>query len=128
MDSRLPRRSRPHVTRGPERARSLPRRPPPHPVGPSVGQHSAGTPQEATRPLLRFTRHGIPALTVLAGVVAMCFGSDTSLVGGAGLIGAGIAIWLVAWLYRIGVQGDSARDAEERARRQFDRTGRWPQA
>jgi hypothetical protein len=127
MDSRLPRRSRPHVARGPARARSLPRRPAPHPAIPPARQQSASAHDDASSPLLRFTRHGIPALTVLAGVVAMCFGTDTSLVGGAGLIGAGIAIWLVAWLYRLGVQGDSARDAEERARQQFDRTGRWPQ-
>jgi hypothetical protein len=78
------------------------------------------------RPLLRFTRHGIPALAVLAGVIAMAFGTTTSLVGGAGLIGAGIATWLVAWLYRVGVDGDSARDTEERARAEFERTGRWP--
>ena len=76
---------------------------------------------------MRLTRHGIPALTVLAGVVAMCFGTETSLVGGAGLIGAGIASWLVAWLYRLGVSGDDARAGEERARAQFERTGRWPQ-
>jgi hypothetical protein len=56
----------------------------------------------------------------------MCFGTETSLVGGGGLIGAAIATWLIAWLYRLGVQGDSARAAEERARRQFERTGRWP--
>jgi hypothetical protein len=116
MNSRLPRRSRPHVARGPARARSLPPRPAPHPASPPARQQSASAHNDATSPLLRFTRHGIPALTVLAGVVAMCFGTDTSLVGGAGLIGAGIAM-----------QGDSARDAEERARQQFDRTGRWPQ-
>jgi hypothetical protein len=77
--------------------------------------------------LLRFTRHGIPALAVLAGVVAMCFGTATSLVGGAGLIGAGVATWLISWLYRVGVDGDRARDAEERARRYFERYGRWPE-
>jgi hypothetical protein len=76
--------------------------------------------------LLRFTRYGIPALAVLAGIVAMCFGTQTSLVGGAGLIGAGLASWLIGWLYRVGVEGDSARDAEERARRHFERHGRWP--
>lgn len=77
--------------------------------------------------LLRFTRHGIPALAVLAGVIAMAFGTETSLLGGAGLIGAGVASWLVGWLYRLGVEGDRARDAEERARRTFERTGRWPE-
>jgi hypothetical protein len=63
---------------------------------------------------------------VLAGIVAMCFATETSLVGGAGLIGAGAASWLVAWLYRLGVAGDDARAGEERARAQFERTGRWP--
>jgi hypothetical protein len=57
----------------------------------------------------------------------MCFGTATSLVGGAGLIGAGVASWLVSWLYRVGVAGEGARDAEERARRYFERHGRWPQ-
>jgi hypothetical protein len=80
------------------------------------------------RPLLRFTRHGLPALIVLAGVVSMCFGTEDSLVGGAGLIGAGAASWLVAWLYRLGVSGDDARAKEERARERFARTGQWPEA
>jgi hypothetical protein len=127
MDSKLPRRARPHVTRGPARARPLPPR-----AASARGAHphpqSAPAPPPRPRGLLRFTRHGIPALTVLAGIVAMCFGTETSLVGGGGLIGAGIATWLVAWLYRVGVEGDSDREAEERARRQFERTGRWPEA
>jgi hypothetical protein len=125
MDSKLPKRVRPHVTRGPARARPLPPlrgrghaafRPAPEP-------DATSTP---TPPLLRFTRYGIPALAVLAGIVAMCFGTETSLIGGSGLIGAGIATWLIAWLYRVGVEGDAARDAEERARSYFERHGRWP--
>ena len=70
----------------------------------------------------------MPALAVLAGVVAMGFGTTASLIGGAGLIGAGIASWLIAWLYRVGVDGDRVRDAEERARRYYERHGRWPGA
>jgi hypothetical protein len=121
MDSRLPRRVRPHVTPARPRARPLPPlRERPHPA-PRPAAKPAPTPL-----LLRFTRHGIPALAVLAGVIAMCFGSETSLVGGAGLIGAGLASWLIAWLYRVGVDGDRARDAEERARNYFERNGRWP--
>ena len=76
--------------------------------------------------MLLFTRHGVPALAVLAGIVAMAFGTTASLVGGAGLIGAGLAIWLVSWLYRVGIEGDGERADEERARRYFDRHGRWP--
>jgi hypothetical protein len=121
MDSRLPKRVRPHVTRGPARARPLP------PLRDRRHERARPAPKPAPTPLLlRFTRHGIPALAVLAGVVAMCFGSETSLVGGAGLIGAGLASWLIAWLYRVGVDGDRARDAEERARNYFERNGRWP--
>jgi len=122
MDSKLPRRVRPHVTRGPARARPLP------PLRPA-GRGSAANPPPAplrTPPALRFTRYGLPALAVLAGAVAMCFGTETSLIGGSGLIGAGISIWLIAWLYRVGVDGDRARDAEERARSYFERHGRWP--
>jgi len=123
MDSKLPRRVRPHVTRGPARARPLPPlRRAQHPAAPAASK----PPAAPTPPLLRFTRYGIPALAVLAGIIAMCFGTETSLVGGGGLIGAGIATWLVAWLYRVGVDGDRARDAEERARDYFERHGRWP--
>ena len=124
MDSKQPRRARPHVTRGPARARPLRRQ--------RLTARSETPPRttprpQATPPWLRFTRHGIPALAVLAGIVAMCFGTATSLVGGAGLIGAGLAIWLLSWFYRVGVDGDRAREREERARAYFERHGRWPE-
>ncbi len=127
MQSRLPRRVRPHAASGPQRARPLRRQP----LRAEHGQRPGAPPpsgEEGTRRLLRFTRHGIPALTALAGIVAMCFGTETSLVGGAGLIGAAIATWLIAWLYRLGIAGEAARVREERARAQFERTGRWPEA
>jgi hypothetical protein len=120
MDSKLPRRARPHVTRGPARARPLPPLRRSQHVPPPVAEPAP------TPPLLRFTRYGIPALAVLAGIVAMCFGTETSLIGGGGLVGAGVAIWLISLLYRVGVEGDRARDAEERARTYFERHGRWP--
>jgi hypothetical protein len=74
-----------------------------------------------------FVRYVLPAVVVLAGLVAMAFGTDISLEGGAGLVSAGLAIWLVNWLYRIGSRGDAERDAEDRARAYFDRHGRWPE-
>jgi hypothetical protein len=76
--------------------------------------------------VLRVTRHWLPGLVALAGAISMAFGTTTSLAGGAGLVGAGLAIWLVSWLYRVGVDGDGERADEERARRYFDRHGRWP--
>jgi hypothetical protein len=123
MESRLPKRVRPHVASGPRRARPLHRHTPLRPEHPTPASASPGA--RAQRPLLAFTRHGIPALIVAAGVVAMSFGSDTALAGGAGLIGAGLATWLLSWLYRLGVSGDDARSREERARQRFERTGRW---
>jgi hypothetical protein len=121
MDSKLPKRVRPHVARGPARARPLP------PLRAPGRAHAPSRPAPKPTPaLLRFTRHGIPALAVLAGIVAMCFDTETSLIGGSGLIGAGLATWLISWLYRVGVEGDRARDEEERARRYFERHGRWP--
>ncbi len=71
-------------------------------------------------------RVGIPALVVLAGLVSMAFGTPASLAGGGALIGAGAAIAFGGWLFRLGLAGDDERAAEERARREFDRTGRWP--
>ncbi len=71
-------------------------------------------------------RYGLPAIVVLAGLVAMAFDTTTSLEGGAGLVSAGLAIWFVNWLFRIGAAGDAERDAEERAREYFDRHGHWP--
>jgi len=125
MQSRLPRRVRPHAARGPERARTLRSR---APLRPAHAPRPAAPAEPGNGLLLRFTRHGIPALIVLAGVVAMCIGSETSLIGGAGLIGAGLSSWLVGWFYRLGVSSDDEREREERARASFERTGRWPEA
>ena len=74
-----------------------------------------------------FVRYVLPAVVVVAGLVAMAFGTDVSLEGGAGLVSAGLAIWLINWLFRIGARGDAERDAEDRAREYFDRYGRWPE-
>jgi hypothetical protein len=51
---------------------------------------------------------------------------ENALDGGAALIGAGLAVALLNWLYRVGVTGDEERHAEDAAREHFDRTGRWP--
>jgi hypothetical protein len=96
---------------------------------PAAGSSPARPPAPPDRrrgALLVFVRYVLPATVVLAGVVAMAFGTDTSLEGGAGLISAGVAIWLLNWLFRIGARGDAERAAEDRAREYFDRHGHWP--
>jgi hypothetical protein len=76
---------------------------------------------------MRFVRLWLPLLIILAGVVlAIAVGTDAAWKGGALLVSAGLSVWLLNVLFRLGVRGDSERRAEESAREQFDRTGRWP--
>ncbi len=71
-------------------------------------------------------RYLLPGAVVLAGIVLMAMGSTTDLEGGGALVSAGLAIFLVNWLFRIGAAGERERDAEDAARDYFDRHGRWP--
>jgi hypothetical protein len=75
---------------------------------------------------MRMLRYVLPAAVTLAGAVVMCFGSQIDLEGGASIVSAGLAIYFLNWLYRVGVSGDRQRDAEARARDYFDAHGRWP--
>jgi hypothetical protein len=72
-------------------------------------------------------RYLLPASVILAGVVLFLLHPvQDNLEGPAGFIGAGLSIWLLNALHRMGVSGDSDRDAEEAARTYFDAHGRWP--
>ena len=75
---------------------------------------------------LTLVRYVLPALIVVAGLVVMAFGSEIDLEGGASIVSAGLAIYLLNWLFRLGVAGDRERDAEDAARDYFDRHGHWP--
>ena len=79
-------------------------------------------------PLIRFLRWWLPAIVVLAGILVAVLRDfdDIGLEGGAGIIGAGLSIGLMNWLWRVGISGDHDRDDEDAARRHFDATGRWP--
>ena len=50
-----------------------------------------------------------------AGLIIMCLGGENDLEGGARIIGAGLAIYFINWLFRIGVSGE--RDARPSSRR-----------
>jgi hypothetical protein len=71
-------------------------------------------------------RYVLPSVVTLAGLVIMAFGSETDLEGGASIVSAGLAIYFINWLFRIGASGDRERDQEAAARDYFDRHGRWP--
>lgn len=78
--------------------------------------------------MLRFVRIWLPAVVTLAGVVVMVVGGfdDIALEGGAGIIGAGLAIWMMNFLFRVGLDNDRDRDEEDAARDFLDAHGHWP--
>jgi hypothetical protein len=77
--------------------------------------------------LLLLVRYGLPAVICITGLVFIAIDLHANLEGGMALIGAGLSVLLINVLFRIGVSGDRERTAEAAARREFDRTGRWPE-
>jgi hypothetical protein len=76
---------------------------------------------------MRFVRIGLPIAICLAGVIAIAIQPDRNgLEGGILIVSAGLSVWLLNWLYRVGVAGERERDEEDEARAFFDRHGVWP--
>lgn len=87
----------------------------------------AKTARRADSPGMRFVRVWMPLLIVIAGLLlGIIGGTDAAWEGGALLISAGVSVWVLNLLYRVGVRGDKDRSSEEQARDHFERTGRWP--
>jgi hypothetical protein len=77
--------------------------------------------------LLFAIRYGLPVAAVVGGAIVMTLGSESDMEGGAGIIGAGFAIYAINWLYRIAFEGDRIeREQEEAARRYLATHGHWP--
>jgi len=76
--------------------------------------------------LVPLVRYGLPATICLTGLVFVAIDFHANFEGGMALIGAGLSVLLINVLFRVGVSGDRDRAAEDAARREFDRTGRWP--
>ena len=75
---------------------------------------------------LNAVRYGLPLALLLAGIVVWATSGRVGIAVGAMFISAATAVLLLNVLFRIGVEGDKARDREEEARRYFDEHGRWP--
>jgi hypothetical protein len=76
---------------------------------------------------LRLVRFWLPIAVVVIGVVFMVVATDLAgLEGGALIVSAGISIWLLNWLYRVGIAGEGERQAEDDARAYYGRHGHWP--
>jgi len=76
--------------------------------------------------LVQLVRYGLPAAICLSGLIAIAINVHANFEGGMALIGAGLSVLLINVLFRVGVSGERDRVAEDAARREFDRTGRWP--
>jgi hypothetical protein len=77
---------------------------------------------------MKWVRTWLPIGIIVAGfVLAAATGfSENGVEGGSLLVAAGLSVWLLNLLYRVGVKGDREREEEDRARAYFDRHGRWP--
>ena len=72
-------------------------------------------------------RYGLPAFLVLLGIVLLPVnprGMGIDLF--AMLVGAGLSVLLLNWLFRLGSRGDDERRAEADARDYYSRHGHWP--
>jgi hypothetical protein len=96
-----------------------------------VGEQSSNKQPDKKRGLMAWllfgVRYALPTAAVIAGVVVMSLGSESDLEGGAGIIGAGLAIYAINWLYRAAFEGDRVeREQEEAARAYLAKHGHWP--
>lgn len=99
---------------------------------------AARPPGRPVRLLVFLLRFGVPAGIAVAGVVLIVLGhgrvhgsgwtqwGNTRAGAGVALIIAALIVWLMGWMFRMSVQSNRERDAEEEARRYFDRHGHWP--
>jgi hypothetical protein len=77
---------------------------------------------------MRWVRLWLPLAIIAGGVVAIAArgGSVEGWEGGGAIIGAGLAVWLLNFFFRVGVKGDQERDEEDAARDFFTAHGYWP--
>lgn len=72
-------------------------------------------------------RYVLPALLIIAGfAIIVAEPNSAALEGGMGFIGAGVAVFLLNGLFRMGAKGDTERTREDEARAFFDQHGHWP--
>jgi ABC-type proline/glycine betaine transport system permease subunit len=71
-------------------------------------------------------RYALPALICLVGLGFLIADAGANYEGAMALLGAGLSVLLINLLFRFGVTSDRDRAQEDAARREYDRTGRWP--
>lgn len=77
--------------------------------------------------MIRLVRYGLPALIALAGLGFIALGAGAiGVTFGIVLIGIATLVLLVDVFARFTIDSQDDREEEERARRTYSRTGRWP--
>lgn len=77
----------------------------------------------APRSALLSLRVLLPAALVVAGVVLLIVGAWALAVA---FVLAAVFILVADWMIRLAITSQDDREGEQRARRRFRRTGRWP--
>jgi hypothetical protein len=77
---------------------------------------------------MRFVRVWLPVAIVAAGLIAIVAtgGSLSGVEGGVAIMAAGISVWMLNVIFRVGVAGERERDAEDAARDFYAEHGYWP--
>jgi hypothetical protein len=77
---------------------------------------------------MRFVRVWLPLAIIAGGLIAIVAtgGSLSGVEGGVAIIAAGISVWLLNVIFRVGVAGERERDAEDAARDFYAEHGYWP--
>jgi hypothetical protein len=77
---------------------------------------------------MRVVRVWLPVAIIVAGVIAIVAtgGSEAGWEGGVAIVAAGMSVWLLNVIFRVGVSGERDRDAEDDARAFYDEHGYWP--
>jgi hypothetical protein len=73
-------------------------------------------------------RHGLAGVLVIAGVIGIILGHGRTIVASAGVVMLGIAamVWLLNWLFRLGLSSNEDRIRDEEARDYYSQHGHWP--
>ena len=69
-------------------------------------------------------RVGLPLAIALAGAVLIVLGAE---IIGLALVGTGAVVVVANWWMRLALSSEDDRAREDAARREFDRTGQWPE-
>ena len=80
--------------------------------------------------MLALTRVWLPLGIGLAGLAGILIGHGSTsspwAAAGVSLMLVAVIVWMINWMFRIGVQSNREREREERARQYFEEHGRWP--